>query len=317
MRKRRAAAPDLPPSAPRRITVLAPATTANLGPGFDSLGLALQLYNRLTLEVIPAGLEVSATGEGAAELPRDDTNLTLRAMRRLFEAIDRPLPPLRVRQENAIPLARGLGSSSAAIVAGLVGANALAGDPLSTADLVNLGTSLEGHPDNVTACLTGGLAVTAVEVDRVHFARVPVPDGLQVVLYIPAFEMSTSAARHQLPDSYRRADAVFALSRAALTTAAFATGRWELLRVSMQDSMHQPYRAKRYPQMPHLIAAAIGAGARGAALSGSGPTIAAFADHDADAVAHALEAEGTACGLQGRAVCVAVDSEGARVVTAD
>lgn len=297
-----------------RVEVVAPATTANLGPGFDSLGLALQLHHRLVLEPVSAGFEVIPSGEGADVLPRDRSNMTVRAMEHLFRRIGRTLPPLRVRQENAIPLARGLGSSAAAIVAGLVGANALVGNPLSAAELVDLATQLEGHPDNVTACITGSLAVTAVEVDHVHYVQVPVPDGLQVVLYIPDFQVSTSASRRQLPDSYARADAVFALSRAALTTAAFATGRWELLRVSMQDCMHQPYRAKLYPQMPYLIAAAISAGARGAALSGSGPSIAAFADHDAEAIAQALEAEGSACGLHGHALVVGVDRDGARVV---
>jgi len=296
------------------VCVRAPATTANLGAGFDSLGLALRLYNRVSVEETESGLEIEVSGEGADALPRDSSNVALAAMRRLFESVGRALPPLRIRLQNAIPLARGLGSSSAAIVAGLVAANALAGDPLSAGELVDMAAALDGHPDNVTACLVGGLAVTAMEGMHIHYARVPVSEALQVALYIPDFQVSTPAARRHLPDVYTREEAVFALSRAALTVGALATGQWELLRVGMQDCMHQPYRSGLYPQMSGLVAAALEAGAFGAALSGSGPTIAAITDGDPVPVARAMEEVGSACELTGRTVCVRVDGEGACVV---
>ena len=258
-------------------------------------------------------MAVIVSGEGTETLPCDETNIVVRSMDRLFQRIGRPLPPVRLYQENHIPLTRGLGSSSAAIVAGLVGANALAGNPLDTDALVALATTLDGHPDNVTPCLVGGLTVTTLEGDRVHYARLPVPDTLKAVLYIPEFEMSTPTSRRQLPEYYSRADTVFALSRAALTAAAFATSHWELLRVGMQDRIHQPYRAQVFPQMSHLIAAALEAGAQGAALSGSGPTVIAFSSGDHEAVSRALAEAGDACGLRGDTRIVGVACEGASV----
>lgn len=291
--------------------VRAPATTANLGPGFDSLGLALQLYNELEVEERPEGAtEVEVTGEGADAIPTDESNVVLSAMRCLYQRLGRPLPPVHLRQTHAIPLARGLGSSAAAIAAGFVAANALAGYPFGRDELVDMATAFEGHPDNVTPCLVGGLAVSAMDEAHVCYAPVQVPEGLTVVLYIPDFEISTRAARRHLSDTYSRADAVFTLSRAALTTAALATGRWDLLRIGMQDCMHQPYRTRGYPEMPHLIQAALDAGARGAALSGSGPTIAAFVDDGGQAVADALLRAGTGQGLTGRVLHLEIDRQG-------
>ncbi|MDH7569758.1 MAG: homoserine kinase [Armatimonadota bacterium] len=297
----------------RTIRVQTPATTANLGSGFDTLGLALGLYNTLTVEPAEAGVEVYVSGEGADRLPKNGRNTVVRAMRRLFGRMGRALPPLRLRQENAIPLGRGLGSSSAAIVGGLMAANAWAGEPFTREQLLHLASALDGHPDNVAACLFGGLVVTALEGEETFYARLPVCHPLQVVLYIPVFETRTPLARQDLPECYSRRDAVFNVSRAALTTAAFATGRWDLLRVSMQDRMHQPYRLQRHAHLPRLVEAALAAGARGAALSGSGPTIAAFTDADPAPLARALEECAAAGGLPGRVLCVPVDHHGAQV----
>lgn len=291
----------------------APATTANLGAGFDSLGLALQLYNRVTIEEGASGIEVSVSGEGTGVLETESPNLVVLAMQHLFSTLGRPLPSLRLRQENAIPLARGLGSSSAAIVAGLAGANCLAGSPFSLPDLVSIAAALDGHPDNAAACLLGGLAVTAMDAGQVHYARISPLPGLKAVLFIPNFETSTRTARGALPSSYSREDAVFTSSRAALTAAAFATGRWELLRVGMQDRLHQRFRAEAYPEMPRLIEAALEAGARGAALSGSGPTIIALTDQEPEPVAAGLEQAADALGVAGRTLCVGFDAHGAQV----
>ena len=295
------------------IRVRTPATTANLGAGFDCLGMALQLYNELSIEVAESGMRVEVAGEGAEVIPRGHANMAVRAMEHVYERIGRPLPPLSVRQENAIPLTRGLGSSSAVIVAGLAAANALAGCPFSTDSLVDMAAELDGHPDNAAACLLGGLVVSALDGGRVRHARAAVPDDLRVVLYIPAFEMSTREARRHLPRTYSRQDATFNLSRAALTVAALASGRYELLRTGMQDRMHQPYRARIYPEMPALIAAALDAGACGAARSGAGPPIIALTGGGPAPISRAVEAAGTACGLTGRTLCTRVDCEGARV----
>src|SRR5438552_10674503 len=166
------------------VAVRVPATTANLGPGFDTLGLALTLYNRLEVERIPAGLEIESRGEGADRLPADETNLTYRAFRRIFEWHGEPVPPVRMAGEIQVPLSRGLGSSAAAVVGGLVAGNELAGRRLSSDELLDLATEMEGHPDNVAPALFGGFTVACMGEDRVSWLRLEPPAGLRAVVAI-------------------------------------------------------------------------------------------------------------------------------------
>ena len=261
----------MPPSAIARV----PASTANLGPGFDCLGLALGLYNTVNLTV--AGTtEVSVFGEGIGALPLNQKNLVLRAARRLAEWAGVRVPGWRLQQDNEIPLARGLGSSSAAIVGGLVAANELLRAEATPQDLLDLATELEGHPDNVAPALFGGLTVCARDDAGVHCIAFPPPAGLEVCVGIPATQISTEEARAALPDSYSREDTVHALSHASLTLAALVAGRYEVLRAAMRDRIHEPYRLALVSRLAEGIEAAENAGAQAAVLSGSGPSIAAF-----------------------------------------
>ena len=293
--------------------VQVPATTANLGPGYDCLGLALSLHNEVTLS--PAA-EVSVTieGEGAAALPRDEGHLVLVAARAAARAAGRQLPPVSLTQVNRIPLARGMGSSSAAIVAGVLAANELLGLNLPRRRMLDICTEVEGHPDNVAPALLGGLTVCCVVDGEVLVRRLDVAQGLSCALAIPDFEVSTEAARRALPDTIPHADGVFNLCRTGLVVAALVSGEFGLLREAMRDRLHQPYRAPLVPGMDDVIAAALAAGAHGSCLSGSGPAVAAFVTERGEEVAAAMVNAFAGAGVSARARLVALSPAGARLV---
>ena len=271
---------SIQPPKVKPIEVLAPATTANLGPGFDCLGMALDLWNRL--EVLPAQPEpdnaplVEISGEGAEELASDSSNLTFRAMHFLFDEAGLEMPPLRLRCHNAIPLSRGMGSSAAAIAGGLVAANALCGQPYSPAELLEMAATIEGHPDNVAAAVMGGLQLVVSDGPQLYTAPIPVPDDLQAVLFIPDTRIATADARAVLPAQVSVPDAVFNMGRVALLVAGMALDRPEYLDVATQDKLHQPYRQPLFPAIKVIFAAARSAGALGVFLSGSGSTVLAL-----------------------------------------
>lgn len=296
----------------RPLLVRVPATTSNLGPGFDALGLALGIHNTVVVETAPA-LQVEIEGEGASELPRDASNMLVRAIQRACEAAGSPLPPLRLRCTHAIPPARGLGSSAAAVVAGLLIGDAVCGGALGRERVLELATEIEGHPDNAAPAVFGGLqAAVRDERGAVHHVPVPVPAFPRVVLFVPDFPMPTHEARRVLPTTVSRHDAVFNLSRTALLVAALAAGRDELLGVATEDALHQKPREAIFPAMPALFRAAREAGALAAWLSGAGSTVAAFAREErAEAVAAALARAARDAGLTGLARVTTVDTRGA------
>jgi homoserine kinase len=297
-----------------RVRVTVPATSANCGPGFDALGLALELYNEVELAEAE-GVDVEIEGEGADRLPRDDENLVVRGARLVYQAAGRVFHGLRVRQVNAIPPSRGLGSSATAWLAGILGADALLGRALSSDGIMELAVAQEGHPDNLAAALHGGLAVTCWDAEARAVLTLPVPPYLRFALLVPDRESSTAEARAALPASYSRADAVFNVGRTALLLAALARERWELLGAAMADRLHQPYREQAlFPWLSRVTAAARAAGAHGVALSGAGPSVLAVAaEPRATAVAGAMcDAFGRE-GLTGRTLVLAADSRGARV----
>ena len=254
-----------------------PATSANLGSGFDSLGIALNLYNQVWMEESDT---VDISSKDAVEIPTDKSNLIFWAANRLYEECGRKLPGLKIIQQNDIPMARGLGSSSACIVAGLVGANRMLGGPFSQQDLINLAAQIEGHPDNTTPALSGGLVASAVEGGRVYSVSVPVSEKIRFVLFIPPFELKTEKARSVLPDQYSRSDAVYNLSRSALMTATLFSGKTENLRVAVQDRIHQPYRSGLIEGLDQVFRLSYELGSLGTYVSGAGPTIIAMADTD-------------------------------------
>jgi homoserine kinase len=276
-----------------RVCVTVPATAANLGAGFDSLGLALGLFNMVEAALVGPKTRPEAVhtieGEGAASLSCGPDNLVRRSMAAVALRAGVDLPPVAVRQVNAIPLARGLGSSSAAIVGGCVAANELLGAPLSQDELLAVAVQMEGHPDNVAPALLGGLTVCYAAEEGTGCLRLEPADPPRAVVAIPDYEVETAKARRALPDSVPRGDAVLNVGRAAATVAALVSGEHAALRSGMEDRLHQPYRAHLVPGMDEAIAAALQAGALGACLSGSGPTILALAHGPEDAVAEAMK----------------------------
>lgn len=299
----------------RSVTVHVPATSANLGPGYDCLGLALGLHNEVTL-ALADGPGVVIDGEGSDTLPRDDTHLVLGAAQAAAEAAGERLAVLSLRQVNRIPLARGMGSSSAAIVGGIVAANELLDLGLTEREMLDVATDVEGHPDNVAPALLGGLTVCCTLDDgRVLVERMDVAEGLSCVVAIPDFEVATHDARKALPETIDHADGVFNLCRVGLIVAALVSGNFAVLGEATRDRLHQPYRAHLVPGMDEAIAAALDAGAHGAALSGSGPTVAAFISESGEEVGAAMVNAFDRAGTTAIARELPLASEGARVLS--
>lgn len=261
------------------VTVTVPATSANLGPGFDSLGLALTLRDTLTASVVPSGLAIDVSGEGADGVPRDESHLVIRAMRAAFELMGGQPPGLRLRCKNRIPHARGLGSSSAAIVAGVSLARGLvAGGTLLLDDaaVLRLAADLEGHPDNVAPALYGGLVISGREAGEWYAVRAGVDPRVGVVTFSPPNGVTTEAARGLLPATVAHADAAANSGRAALLVAALAGGPEHLL-TATRDFLHQESRRPAMPDSLDLVDA-LRADGVAAVISGAGPTVLAFCD---------------------------------------
>ncbi len=271
--------------------VLVPATTANLGPGFDCLGLSLTLYNSVVVHSA-SRKEFSVQGEGAGVLNEDESNLVWQAACHLWRTVGYSAPALSLTMDNAIPLGRGLGSSAAAIVAGLMLANRVAGNLCPRSELVDMATELEGHPDNVAPALLGGLAVSAIADNQVLTASFPWPHDLQVVACAPDYELSTQRARQVLPVAVSRRDAVFNVSRVALLLAALQAGDFTMLRQAADDRLHQPYRLALIPGADAVRERALAAGALASVISGAGPTLLALVGpgQDASLVGEAMQA---------------------------
>ncbi len=298
-------------------TVRTPASSANLGPGFDSLGLSVPLYTTLTVtpgertEVVPLGPELAGT-------PADDSNYVYRAMLLVARHTGQPLPPARVEIRTEVPLARGLGSSAAALVAGIVAANRLLGSPLDDRAVLDVAAREEGHPDNVAPALFGGIVVATLDKLGTHYVRLDPPEHLGVTVLVPDFELSTSKARAVLPREYSRADTIHALSHAALLAAALAQGRLELLQHAMQDYIHQVWRAPLVPGLSDILDDAHRYGALGAALSGAGPTVLCFHDQrtTTDPLHTYLLGVMEKNGLTGRVLDLPIDTQGTRITPA-
>jgi homoserine kinase len=298
-----------------RVHVRVPATSANLGPGFDALGLALALYNDVEASERD-GVSVTVEGEGAGQLPGGADNVVARGARLAFDATGRPFKGIALRCTNRIPPARGLGSSAAAWVGGLVAGNALAGGALTKDALLSLATRAEGHPDNVAAALLGGLTVSCPAEDgAVTAVSLPVPEDLVWVVLVPTLTSSTAEARAVLPATVPRGDAVFNVQRVALLLAALQARRRDALRSALDDRLHQPYRRALFPWMPAVAEAARRVGALGCVLSGAGPSLLAVVAGDGSAVARSMEAALKDAGADGRAQPYAVDTTGATVVS--
>jgi homoserine kinase len=260
-----------------KIQIKVPATSANLGPGFDSLGLALDLWNETILTSADKFI-VQVSGEGAGRLTQGKINLIVRAAQKLADHVGKPLPPFRAECENRIPLSSGLGSSSAAVLTGLLAGNVLLENPLLNKEILTLAAEMEGHADNVAAALMGGLVVSMLDDRKVVAHQIPIEIDIHITVALPDFYLSTKEARAVLPRKVSMKNATYNISRTVLVTEAFRTGDLRLLGEAMTDKLHQPHRLRLIPGAQSAMEAAREAGAAAAALSGAGPSVIAFYD---------------------------------------
>ena len=311
---------NLTDSKKNRVVVRVPGTSANCGPGFDCLGLATTIYNYLDLTLIRGGkVVVESTGEGADNIPNGRRNLTWQAVNTFLKAVgkDDEFKGAIIRMKNNVPISRGLGSSSTAIVAGLVAANEIVGAPLNRQELLKLATELEGHPDNVAPALFGGFTVSVMQGGEVQTFSFQPRVKLKLIVAVPDFELSTRLARKVLPRNVSMKDAIFNVSRASMLIAALVEGREDLLPLAFDDALHQPYRKKLVPGMSAVFDAAKSAGALGAAISGAGSCLIAFTTlHSGleDKIASAMTTAFKAAGVTSKALILDVDRRGAQVV---
>jgi homoserine kinase len=297
-------------------TIRVPATTANLGSGFDCIGAALSLYNDFTFTPIETeSLVIAVQGLEATRVNPDATNLAYQAFLKLYGKIDRTPPVIQLEIKLGVPLARGLGSSATAIVGGLLGANILAGNPLSPAEVMQLAIEMEGHPDNVVPALIGGCRLAATAASGWAIADIPWHSSIVPVVAIPNFELSTAAARSVLPTEYSRADAIFNTAHLGLMIRGLDTGNAEWLTAALVDRIHQPYRQKLIPGYTDVDRAVMASGGYGMVISGAGPTLLALTTAErAEAVAQSMTAAWATHDIQVQARSLELDRQGATIL---
>jgi homoserine kinase len=297
----------------KHVSVRVPATTANLGPGFDCLGLALDLWNETTFSLSEGVTVVEVHGEGAGQIPLTEDNLILQATSLVYIKAGKRLPTgLKVICENHIPLKSGLGSSSAAVLAGLLGGNALVGEVFGEDELFELGVEIEGHPDNLAPALYGGLVLVSPSDDKLITHRIHTPI-FEVVVILPEVDLSTKSARQILPEKISYHDALFNLSRVPLVVEAFRSGDFDLLAAAMHDRLHQPYRLPLIPGAERSLKAVQKSGIP-AALSGAGPSLIAFVrDGQGEEVAEMMQKEFDRAGVRSRLFYLSTSPVGAQV----
>jgi homoserine kinase len=298
------------------ITIRVPATSANLGPGFDCLGLALDLWNETVIR-LAIEYTVQVKGEGAEKLSLGENNLIIQSAQKLADCAGKHLPPFHVDCLNQIPLSSGLGSSAAAKLTGLLGANTLLGKPLTHEEILNLAAEMEGHPDNVAPAMLGGLVVSTIEDGKVFAQRIQT-DASQdspmcITVVHPEFHMPTHESRRALPQQVSLRDAVQNISHAIMVSEAFRSGDVDLLGKAMTDALHQPHRLPLIPGAQAAIDAAQGAGAAAAALSGAGPSIIAFSAKRDPAIGEAMKHAFEERGLSARIFQLKMSNHGAEV----
>ena len=307
----------MPPTQDDAFFAVVPASSANVGCAFDCAAIALGLYLRVSAARIQSGLELTYSGANADQVPRDNSNLLVKAMERAAAAGGAALPSLRLDVQNEIPFGVGLGSSAAAIIAGILLGNELSGSKLSQTEILRLAVEVEGHPDNVAAALHGGFVVAAAPqgATNVLFSKAEVSAALVFVAVIPEVPLPTEKARAVLPAQYSRADVVGNLQRTALLTARFFSGG-ELSPELFRDALHQPYRSPLVPGIAECLAFRH-AGLAGVFLSGAGSAVMAIARHSAPEIGEVLVAEFGRKGTRARALLLKADNRGARISTGD
>ncbi|MBR8830808.1 MAG: Homoserine kinase [Chroococcopsis gigantea SAG 12.99] len=299
------------------ITVVIPATTANIGPGFDCLGAALTIYNRFTFRVDgDKPLEISVLGNSTQKVSTASDNLIYRSFLRVYETIGQTPPPLSISIDPGVPLSRGLGSSATAIVGGLVAANHFAGYPLGIHALRDLAISIEGHPDNVVPALLGNCQLSVSNGAKWEICQVPWNDRIIPVVAIPDFELSTEEARAVLPNQISRQDAIFNVAHLGLLLRGLETGEAQWLRIALADRIHQPYRQSLIKGYKEVESAALAGGAYGMVISGAGPTLLALSHpNHAQGVAESMQSAWNDQGVTATVRITSLDTQGARILT--
>lgn len=292
------------------VKVKVPASTSNLGSGFDTFGLALQLYLTVEIDTIPMALQIFNSGEGSSEIANDENNLVFKAIEKLFQTTGNKLPGLKIKTNNEIPLQRGLGSSAAAIIAGLICASELAGKNLEKDEILSIAADMEGHPDNAAACLYGGLTISCLDNSTILTRKVAVDESLNCVLMIPNDTISTKSAREVLPETVSHQDAVFNLQRSALLTEAFMSRNYEILSIAMKDKLHQPFRKHLIPGYDELEKTGYENGALGVCISGSGSTILGFSVTESEQLQKAWQEKVKELNIRARVISVPCDNTG-------
>ena len=297
----------------QEVNVRVPATTANMGAGFDTFGMALAMYNTIGLRRLQGrGIRLAKVGSHTKSMEQPRDNLTVRAARRVFDTVHERFSGLEFKMYNVIPVSRGLGSSAAAIVGGLLAANLLLGEPLSREELLELAVELEGHSDNVAPALYGGFVSSCQRGGKTVVLRLTPPEQLRAVAAIPDFYLSTSRARKILSAEVRREDAVHNIQCAALLVGAMATGDLQLFATAFDDRLHQEQRYRLIKGAKRVLRAAKGAGALATGLSGAGPTLIAFTDTDGAAVRQAMRRAWFSCGVHPKVLVLEQDNDGAQ-----
>ena len=301
-----------------KIHVKVPATTANLGPGFDAIGLALNLWNEAEFSPASDGkINITVEGEGVGKIPLDEKNSIAEAAMLIYEKTGKPFTGLQISCFNRVPLGSGLGSSSAAMLTGMLGANGLLGSPLSDEEILKLAIETEGHPDNVAPAMLGGLVASIVHDERVLSIKLPARANrspIHVTIVLPDFDFPTHQARAILPQEVQRKDAIFNISRSIMVTEALRTGDLNLLGNAMEDRLHQPYRLPLIPGAQNALDAARAAGAAAVALSGAGPSLIAFSSKQDPKIGLAMQKAYAKAGLSSRIFELEPSTEGAEVM---
>lgn len=302
----------------KSIKVKVPATTANLGPGFDCLGVALSIYNYIVIkedESGGSGPNIDIKGEGAGSLEVDENNLVYRTMKKLYDDAGVQMPGFKIELINNIPLARGLGSSAACIAGALTAANHLLGNIFPTDVLLDYAVKIEGHPDNVVPAIIGGSVAACMEEGRVYHTRFTISKPVSFVAAVPDFYLSTQKARQVLPQKLDYSVAVFNVARTALLVSGLITGNFDILPVAARDRLHQPYRKTLIPGMEEVIHAAEKAGAYCGFLSGAGPTIISISHPDnTRVIGNAMRLAFRENNIDSRVIICRISEEGAKII---
>jgi homoserine kinase len=300
---------------PERVELRVPASTSNLGPGFDAIGLAVSLQNEFLFERLGTGFEIVIEGEGKSVLERGPDNRAYRAIRAASESLGNRVSGLRIVQHNAIPLARGLGGSGTAVLAGTIAALLFAGVEPEPSRVLDQAFTIETHPDNITPSLVGGLTVSIIDGGHVNYLKITPPSNLTTVILIPDRGLDTDEARKVVPQQLSREDIIFNIRGAGIITAALATGQLDHLALAMRDRLHQPYRSRLMPGMTDIFQAALNAGSPGVALSGAGSGIFAFAYlHNEKAIGEAMKATAARFGMKAYNLYLPIDITGVKIV---